>query len=126
MVGTSRKTCNFIHFQPVAELGGATSEVKVPVLLHQTEALRKTFYIACVAGSIVSARLKFWRRSRDPKKGVGTRRLKYVLLAASPLKSHSTSTQYRPSATQATFYKAPSLMNKVRILLALLRKEILL
>ena len=27
----------------------------------------------------VGARLKFWRRSRVPKKGVGTRRLKYRL-----------------------------------------------
>ena len=33
----------------------------------------------------VGARLKFWRRSRVPQKGVGTRRLKYVFLAASPL-----------------------------------------
>ena len=28
--------------------------------------------LTCVAGGIVSARLKFWRRSRDPKKEVGT------------------------------------------------------
>ena len=27
----------------------------------------------------MGARLKFWRRSRVPKKGVGTRRLKYRL-----------------------------------------------
>ena len=33
--------------------------------------------LACAAGGIV--RLKFWRSSRDPKKGVGTRLLKYRL-----------------------------------------------
>ena len=34
-----------------------------------------TMELACAAGGIVW--LKFWQRSRDPKKGVGTRRLKY-------------------------------------------------
>ena len=38
----------------------------------------------------VGARLKFWRRSRVPKKGVGTRRLKYPLSRGSAVKSHST------------------------------------
>ena len=49
----------------------------------------------------LGARLKFWRRSHNPKKGVGTRRLKYLFLAAYATldgfatKSHSTITQYR-------------------------------
>ena len=53
----------------------------------------------------VGARLKFWRRSPVPKKGVGTRRLPLVTAAPSNLtrlyyngsvaKSHSTTTQYR-------------------------------
>ena len=53
----------------------------------------------------VAARLKFWRRSCVPKKGVGTRRLKSLAAPPSNLtrlyyngsaaKSHSTSTQYR-------------------------------
>ena len=30
----------------------------------------------------LGARFRFWGRSRDPKKGVGTRRLKYLFLAA--------------------------------------------
>ena len=38
--------------------------------------------LACVDGG--SARLKFWRRSRDPKKGVGTRRLNLAAYVASP------------------------------------------
>ena len=38
--------------------------------------------LACVDGG--SARLKFWRRSRDPKKGVGTRRLNFAAYVASP------------------------------------------
>ena len=78
--------------------------------------------LVCVDGG--SARLKFWRRSRDPKKGVGTRRLNLAAYVASPAgdfrgdrisslktpageatvyaardgfaaKSHSTTTQYR-------------------------------
>ena len=40
--------------------------------------------------SILSSLLKFWRRSRDPKKGVGTRHFSRGFA-----KSHSTSTQYR-------------------------------
>ena len=36
-----------------------------------------TVSLACAAGGIV--RVQFWRRSRDPKKGVGTRHLKYRL-----------------------------------------------
>ena len=53
----------------------------------------------------VAARLKFWRRSCVPKKGVGTRCLKSLAAPPSNLtrlyyngsaaKSHSTSTQYR-------------------------------
>ena len=38
--------------------------------------------LACVGGG--SARLKFWRRSRDPKKGVGTRRLNFAAYVAYP------------------------------------------
>ena len=36
-------------------------------------------FLACVDGG--SERLKFWRRSRDPKKGVGTRRLNLAAYA---------------------------------------------
>ena len=37
-------------------------------------------FLACVDGG--SARLKFWRRSRDTKQGVGTRRLNLAAYAA--------------------------------------------
>ena len=58
--------------------------------------------LACVDGG--SARLKFWRRSRDPKKGVGTRRLNFAAYVASPAGDFrgdrisslkTTTTQYR-------------------------------
>ena len=56
------------------------------------------YKLACVAGGIVW--LKFWRRGRDPKKGVGTRRLKFLaaspLVAALPPDSHSTGTAAPP------------------------------
>ena len=45
--------------------------------LHSVPSSSTYRRIACAAGGIVL--LKFWRRSRDPKKGVGTRRLKYRL-----------------------------------------------
>ena len=53
-------------------------------------------FLACIGGG--SARLKFWRRSRDLKMGVGTRRLNLAAYAARDgfaAKSHSTTTQYR-------------------------------
>ena len=63
------------------------------------------YHLACVAGSIVSTRFKFLRRSRDPKKGVGTRLT--PLVAAPPPNLtrliHSTSTQYRHSASYAGY-----------------------
>ena len=39
--------------------------------------------VACAAGGIVW--LKFWRRSRDPKKGSGDEAFEILFLAASPL-----------------------------------------
>ena len=63
------------------------------------------YHLACVAGGIVSTRFKFLRRSRDPKKGVGTRLT--PLVAAPPPNLtrliHSTSTQYRHSASYAGY-----------------------
>ena len=57
--------------------------------------------LAYVAVRIVSARLKFWQQSHDPKKGVETRRLFYFVFLAAyaardcfAAKSHSTTTQY--------------------------------
>ena len=61
------------------------------------------YHLACVAGGIVSTRFKFLRRSRDQKKGVGTRLT--PLVAAPPPNLtrliHSTSKQYRHSASYA-------------------------
>ena len=61
------------------------------------------YHLACAAGGIVSTRFKFLRRSRDQKKGVGTRLT--PLVAAPPLNLtrliHSTSKQYRHSASYA-------------------------
>ena len=77
----------------------------------------------------MSARLKFWGRSCDPNKGVGTRRFKFIRIArgfagrgGSAAKSHSTSTQYR-QLRRLPFTEHLPFMNKVRILLALLLKE---
>ena len=61
------------------------------------------YHLACAAGGIVSTRFKFLRRSRDQKKGVGTRLT--PLVAAPPPNLtrliHSTSKQYRHSASYA-------------------------
>ena len=44
----------------------------------------------------LGARLKFWQRSHNPKKGVGTRRLKYIFLAAYALLTASPPNLTRP------------------------------